>query len=915
MKSILPLFFLLFLRSISFAQNSALRGAVHDNETGAPLAGAVIRLDKTPYGATSDRHGQFEITGIPPGRYTLVAEYVGYDIKRTAVTIRAGAQAFLKIGLSSRVNNLSALEVFGRLNEASGAASRITEKNADNIANIISARAMQRSPDINAANVLQRLSGITLQKNSASDESYAIIRGMEPRYNNTLVNGIKIASPDEKSRFIAVNVIPSGLLERITVDKTLTADMEGDAIGGTVDLEMKNAPDSFALEASASLGYNQLFFQRGYTWFSKQDIRALSPLQRNAPGYAAQPGDFSRSNLDFRLRQAPPSGAFGITYSGRFLHKKLGVVISDNVQNLYYGDNSRFNAVSPVNQFVSNAIHSIEVSNNTGSTQQLNNGLVTHLDFIPDSRNQFNLDNFYVYTYLAQARLSTDTTLEGTGRTGPGTGQVFLNNRSLIQKQYIENLKISGKHLISQHFLADWAGVLSVAGKKAPDRATLTNDFLINPDFSKTPVYFNSIERIWQRNNDHDYTGLLNLSYRNRLLHIPVELKTGGLYRSKSRYNLQDLYTLRPPTENSSGGSAGGKPVFTNIYDLQWSVFNSAGSGAYDPNNYQANEQVAATYIQATLDIRRLQISGGVRQEYTHQHFKTSKQSVDALTEEDISYIDLLPDLHFKYALTQNTNLRLSYFKSISRPNYYELVPYTIRGTDYIEQGNPYLKHAVAQNLDFRYELYPGGEQQIFAGVFYKVIQNPIELGLVDGGLNSGQIYYMPENYGTAHNYGAELAFTKYWGRLGVTGNYTYTHSAITTPKLLYYKANQNGALKQTDSLHVMETRPLQGQSDHILNLSLLYKDTRHGFFAQLSYAFTGKTLQEVSLYYNSDYYQQPMSALDLSLEKKTGRHFTLFGKFNNLLNTPTLLKAQGTLVVAQSTYQQSFNIGIRYIH
>lgn len=524
------------------------------------------------------------------------------------------------------------------------------------------------------------------------------------------------------------------------------------------------------------------------------------------------------------------------------------------------------------------------------------------------------IDNLYIYTYLAQARLSTDTTLVGTGRTGTGTGQVFLNDRSLTQKQYIENLRLSGKHLIGRHFLADWAGVLSAAGKREPDRAMLTNDFLINSDLSETPVYFNSIERIWQRNYEQDYTGLLNLTYRNQLFRIPVELKTGGLFRSKSRYNLQDLYTLRPPTENSSGGSAGGKPVFTNIYDLQWSVFNSAGSGSYDPNNYHATEQVAAGYMQATLEIKRLQIAGGVREENTHQHFKTSKQSVDAPTEEDINYTDLLPDVHFKYVLTQNTNLRLSYFKSISRPNYYELVPYNIRGTDYIEQGNPYLKHAVAQNLDFRYELYPGGEQQFLAGAFYKVIRNPIELGLVDGGLNSGQIYYMPENYGTAHNYGAELAFTKYWGRLGVSANYTFTHSAITTPKLLYYKADHTTGLKQIDSLHVMETRPLQGQSDNILNMSMLYKDSLLGFFAQLSYGFTGKTLQEVSLYYNSDYYQRPRSTLDFSIEKKIGRHFTVFGKFNNLLNTPTVLKAQG-LVVTQSTYQRNFSIGIRYSH
>lgn len=192
MKSIiLHLFFFLFLWHISFAQSEILRGAVYDNQTGAPLVGAVIRLDKTSYGGVSNKRCQFEFKNVPPGRYTLVVEYIGYYLKRTEVTIHPGENSFLKIELISNVNHLSTLEVFGKLDETSEAASRVSEKEASNITNIISANAMRRSPDINAADVLQRLSGITLQKNSASDESYAIIRGMEPRYNNQIWKGMQ----------------------------------------------------------------------------------------------------------------------------------------------------------------------------------------------------------------------------------------------------------------------------------------------------------------------------------------------------------------------------------------------------------------------------------------------------------------------------------------------------------------------------------------------------------------------------------------------------------------------------------------------------------------------------------------------------------------------------------------------------
>src|SRR6185312_14548244 len=146
----------------------------------------------------------------------------------------AGQTVNLKISLQSKSNDLSEVSVFGSIDKETDAASRSTEKNANNILNVVGAKAIIKSPDLNAANVLQRVSGVTIQRNSGGDEAYAVIRGVEPRYNNTLINGVKIASPDDKSRFISLDVVPSELLQRIEVSKSLTPEMEGDAIGGTI---------------------------------------------------------------------------------------------------------------------------------------------------------------------------------------------------------------------------------------------------------------------------------------------------------------------------------------------------------------------------------------------------------------------------------------------------------------------------------------------------------------------------------------------------------------------------------------------------------------------------------------------------------------------------------------------------------
>jgi outer membrane receptor protein involved in Fe transport len=230
----------------------------------------------------------------------------------------------------------------------------------------------------------------------------------------------------------------------------------------------------------------------------------------------------------------------------------------------------------------------------------------------------------------------------------------------------------------------------------------------------------------------------------------------------------------------------------------------------------------------------------------------------------------------------------LAYFSSISRPGFFEIIPYDFPGEYFDEIGNPNLKHATAQNVDLRYELFPGLSDQLLIGTFYKRIENPIEYVYARPATSESAIE--PSNVGTATNFGGELVYTHYWNKFGVSANYTYTHSNIPTVYKYYYTGPQGATF-----ILITKNRPLQGQAAHIGNASLLYKDPKTGIDLQLAAIYTGRHIVYLSQYgtpnASMDYWQRGTTVLDFSGEKTIGKHFSVYAKLNNLLNTADIIE------------------------
>ena len=635
---------------------------------------------------------------------------------------------------------------------------------------------------------------------------------MDKRYNYTLVNGIKIPSPDNKNRYVPMDIFPAELIERLEVIKALTPSMEGDAIGGAMNMVMKNAPDKFIVTANLATGYNQIFFDRPFSSFNSSVINPQAPSEIHGKDYNADANkDFTRDNLTYQDKTPLPNALFGFSIGDRFFKNKLGVIAGATYQNSNRGTNSI--DILPSGQPLpapgknANMVFNYDdIESRQYSSQQTRFGFQGKADYKLNSRNRLSLYGVYMNLNEVLTRHIIDTA-SGPQRSGIGTGEIHEKDRSKVTNQNISNITLQGDHDLLSNLKFNWSAVYSLATSETPDWTDMTRTHGVIVDslghsVPNTATTLTKLTHTWMHNSDEDKTIYLNLTYTPHILKRDIELAIGGLDRMKHRTNFYNTYDLTPVDPKT-----GSYPVWTNVYDANF-VFTGTNKGRGSPtdaNNYTSDENITAYYGQAKFDIvKDLQVMGGVRVEQTDQNYVTAADPnllVGAYGSK--SYMDILPSVHFKYSLTKTQTIRLSYFASISRPGFFEIIPYVIPGEYFDEIGNPYLKHTTADNYDLRYEFFPkGSSDQLLLGLFYKNIVNPIEYGFIQTS-TSGQAI-QPQNYGTATNYGFEFLLTKYIGSFGVRANYTYTNSSITTTKKLYYRQDSVTLTSTT----VNQTRP-----------------------------------------------------------------------------------------------------------
>lgn len=917
-RSALTIAFLTFFVTVaSYGQNSQIRGYVYDDANDDPLTGATIILENTNYFGVAGLDGSFLIRNVPNGTYRAKVSFISYEDFYQEITV-FGSNIDVEFRLTQQTTRLGELTVTSSRDVRTEESARASEQNSDMIVNVVDARTIGISPDVSVANVVQRVSGVSIERSNSGDGQHAIVRGMDKRYNYTLVNGIKIPSPEVKNRYVPLDIFPSDLLDRLIVSKSLTPDMEGDAIGGVIDMRMRNAPDRLTINVNSGVGYSQMFFDRDRLTFNSGVVSVESPHAANGSEYRAVVEDFPKGNIDFREGQSPVNRIFGVAIGNRFLNSRLGVITAGSYQRSYRGANSVFYEMD-VDREANNPFYDT-VEDRQISTEQTRAGLHVKFDYQFNNRNKIDWYNAAIQLEEKFARAYVDTNLRIGRSQGPGTGRISHNFRSRQQIQRIYNSTLQGTHdmLDNRNLRLTWSAVYSLATNDDPDMTDLKliTGARINSEgeLINEPVLLDrDLRRRWTNNTDQDLAGYANLRYQQEFFDIPFEFSAGGMYRHKNRENNYNQYLLRasPITQEWTG----------DINNHSWNLFNPGGT-PNDPLNYRSDEDVMAYYGMAKFNISNVQIFGGVRVERTDFSWVSDAPANIPGRVGNRNFQDVLPSLHVKYTPFENVNARASFFKSISRPNFFEVIPYAINEDDFRERGNPFLERTQANNFDLRFEYFPSALDQVMVAFFYKEINNPIESALL---IDGQAIFLQPNNFGTADNFGVEVDVTKYIRNFGLRAFYTFTDSRITTSKIFRFR-NEEGNLTSREEI---QTRPLQGQSRHISNLSALYKNGITGTDVQLAAVYTGRRIISVSPYFENDIWQRSFWQLDLSVEQQLATGVRIYAKVNNILNTPMradvlrpntanphevpYLDVSKTTLVREDFYQQTWLMGLKF--
>ncbi len=955
-------------------ESGSIYGKIVDKVSDEALLFANVQLEGTSFGTSTNEEGEYIMHQIPPGAYTLITTYIGYEQQFTPVTVVSGENVELNIeldyaGVTSEEVVVSA--------QASGQMGAINEQlNSNTIKNVVSADRIKDVPDVNAAESVSRLPGLSLIRSGGEGQKVAV-RGISPQYNVMKVNGVRMQSTDRNDRSVDLNMIAPNILSGIEVTKALTADLDADAVGGTVNLKIGKAAEGFRGNFSAQTGYGS---------------------------------------------QADTYGNYRATafLSNRFFNNKFGIQVSGFLDN-FNRDSDQLRAGYALNEesvlvdgFIPIDLSSVSISDKVTNRRRTGGSLVLDYDF---PQGSLIMNNFI--SNLSQDEIEQQNSLALIGNQWSGIAADRELSNTVISnaiqgefdfKSFSVDFNISNS--ISNQNLP---GDLRMNVRIAQGEAGFTTPSLNNPENATPSELWNAAQVIQSADAKriNRFTTLqrdVTEQAQEAMLNINVplsfsksitgNLKFGGKYIRNVRDN-DETQNATIPDRNTFGEqfvqlvkdslwtdlgledldrNLGIRAFLFEDFDYDLGDFLSDDEGINDlfykadiqkmrrytnlaidndfylldikesvQYDYRFQRDQFAFYASAELNLgKRITLFPGIRYEnfeFQYDAFFTERFGPNpedfrnnSRQANDLGGDNWFPQMQVRVRPTDWLDIRFARTKSIIYPDYRAISPYqyydSFSGPE-LDLGNTTLQPAISQNYDVYASIFRNRLGLFTAGLFQKDIDNLIvassfrtkDSEKINNAFELTQTQQTEVNTwinldATSTVRGFELDWqTNFWylpsflKGIVLSANYTHISSETSYPLQTAVRLG-TGPFAQTVFVDSTRDGRMPNQPDDVFNFTLGYD--LGGFSARLSYVFTDNVLVEIDATFDElDAYTDAYKRWDFTAYQKLpvlNGQLQMYLNVNNISNTPDrAFVSELQKLSSLQFYGRTIDLGLRY--
>lgn len=896
MQKALLLFVFISASFFAVAQTGSITGTVTDEKTKEPIIGASVLVQGTSIGIAADMDGRFTLKNVPAGTHNLVVTFITYTTKTVeGVVVTAGQQTEINIGLAEEASQLEEVVIATTRSRDTDISVVKAIQESKLVVSGISAEQIRLVPDRDAAQIMQRVPGVSI-----IDNRFVMIRGVNDRYNQVMINRAIGPATEVDKRSFSFDLIPSGAIDQILIYKSGAPEMPGDFAGGIIQVITKQAPDENYFKIGTSFGFRQnttfkdfsrsersntdmLGFDNGFRDLpsSFPSTQALQGSDRTS-ALREQAGKSLTNNFDYSTKNAPLDFGVNMELSRYFNIRNLKV---NTLHSINYSNNYQFKNVE-FNRYLFDG-NAVEKRFAYGDKYYDNNVRISALS---NWAFTFNSNHKLEFKNLAN--------LLGEDRTVIREGKDLFLNEDRLYKNYAYNYlnrliytgQLQGTHkFYGNSLVLDWVTGFNYINRNEPDYRRFRTFKLISSGEEgyqmQLPPSANLFEtgRFYSELTDKGFSNGVNVEkkFGNIDSKRTPTLRAGYYVESKTRsFNARYVSYLYPGFFDPEVGEELIRLPLADIFS-PGNIRTQDGfvieEGTRPSDRYTGENLLVSGYIGGSLPLGKFDFSGGFRLEYNRQQINTTTSNGPVKVDNPV--ISPMPFINAAYNISDLSLVRLAYSRTINRPEFRELAPFLYYNFE-LEMGvfgNPDLKTADINNVDLRWELYPSPGELISAGVFYKHFTNPIETVLQ---LTSESPQATFGNADKADAYGVEVEVRKslaslndsrFFRNLTVNLNASYIFSEVDL-------GNQAGFQQRK--------RELQGQSPYLFNTGLFYIDDEAGMSASVAYNIFGQRIFQVGDVNFPSIYELSRNSLDVQFSKR-------FGRLETRLNIQNLLNAE----------------------